>query len=323
MSEDAIAAKSWPLAARAPGKCILFGEHAIVYGKPELVLAIDLYAQMGIREASSLSLNGDRRPLEHNPYLRAGVDHFGAAAIPLELRVTSRIPRAAGLGSSAAFCANLATAFSAAAGGCSRAELHQRSFLIERSAQGVGSPGDTAAAVAGGYLALNDSAGAPLWEITDGDRQWDVHRIGDPGWIWVVAYSGVPRNTADAVRRVAERLAAPDGPRLLDELEEVAHEGISAVEHEDRARVGALLTRNQGILRQLGVSHPRLEALIDALGPATEGVKLTGAGAGGSVVGLPKVGREQECVRSVAHAGGLAFIVRPAREGAQLIGAPS
>ena len=44
---------------------------------------------------------------------------------------------------------------------------------------------------------------------------------------------------------------------------------------------------------------------------------------GGSVVGLPKVGREQECVRSVAHAGGLAFIVPAGCEGAQLIGAPS
>lgn len=322
MNEDSIPAARWPVSARAPGKCILFGEHAIVYGKPELVLAIDLFAQLGIRESTTLSLNGDRLPLEHNPYLRAGFEQFGAAGLDLELRVTSRIPRAAGLGSSAAFCANLATAFSAASGGCSRAELHQRSFLIERSAQGVGSPGDTAAAVAGGYLALNDSGGTPLWDVTDGERQWNVRRVEDPGWIWVVAYSGVPRNTADAVRHVAERLSAADGPKLLDDLEDVAHEGIAAVEAEDRTQVGSLLNRNQEILRKLGVSHPRVEALLEALTPLTEGVKLTGAGAGGSVVGLPKLGREQECVRRVAHAGGLAYVVRPALDGAQLVTAP-
>ncbi|MGC2034106.1 MAG: hypothetical protein WA761_01520, partial [Thermoplasmata archaeon] len=96
---------SWPMATRAPGKCILFGEHAVVHGRPELLLAIDLYLQVIVREGSALRLNGDPTAPESNPYLGAGLERFHRGSAPLELTVTSRIPRAAGLGSSAAFCA--------------------------------------------------------------------------------------------------------------------------------------------------------------------------------------------------------------------------
>ena len=34
--------------ARAPGKCILFGEHAVVYNYPAIVGAIDLYSTCSI-----------------------------------------------------------------------------------------------------------------------------------------------------------------------------------------------------------------------------------------------------------------------------------
>ena len=47
--EDAIPSPPLPLAGRAPGKCIVFGEHAVVHGAPELVFAIDLYTQVGVR----------------------------------------------------------------------------------------------------------------------------------------------------------------------------------------------------------------------------------------------------------------------------------
>ena len=30
-----------PMAASAPGKCILFGEHAVVYGQPAVAVAIE------------------------------------------------------------------------------------------------------------------------------------------------------------------------------------------------------------------------------------------------------------------------------------------
>ncbi|MCI4324489.1 MAG: hypothetical protein L3K00_01190 [Thermoplasmata archaeon] len=311
-----------PLAARAPGKCILFGEHAVVHGRAELLLAIDLPLQVGISPSARSSLNRDSAAPDTNPYFHAALERLWTGGPPVELHVTSRIPRAAGLGSSAAFSAALSAGFSAARGGVDRAGLAERAFSVERGAQGVGSPGDTAAVVAGGYVSVNGPGESELFRLTDGERRWTVRRVKDPSWSWVVAYSGIPRSTASAVRAVGERLSAPDGEALLDRFHALAEAGIRAVVAEDRAEVGRLLDENQGLLAQVGVSHPRLEALLAAARPAVVGGKLTGAGAGGSVVVLPMPGRELEAARRIARAGGLPFVVRTETNGASLVAAP-
>ncbi len=235
----------------------------------------------------------------------------------------SRVPPSAGLGSSAAFSSATAAALIAATGGSERSHLAQAAFDIERGAQGVGSPGDTSASVAGGLVALNAGTGSLLWEVAHGDRRWQVRRVTDPGWVWLVAHTGVPRNTGETVRAVGRRLAEPDGPALLDRFEEVARAGIAAVLAEDRTEVGRRFQENQELLRTLGVSHPKLEALLEAVAPSVEGAKLTGAGAGGSIVALPRPGHEVEAQRRAARAGALAFIVRASPSGARVVEAPS
>jgi mevalonate kinase len=314
-----IPAGTLPVAARAPGKCILFGEHAIVYGKPELVLAIDLYTQLSIRAGGPGRLNGDAEAPRSHPYLRAALELEWADGPPLELNAVSRVPRAAGLGSSAAFVAALVAGLSSARGGLARARLAEEAFRVERTAQGVGSPGDTSASVGGGYLALNVDAGQPLWELRDAGRRWTVSRLPDPGWVWIVAYSGIPRDTATTVRTVGERLRAPDGPSLLSDLESVGRAGVRALLAEDREETGRQLDANQALLRRLGVSHPRLEELLDAVRPTALGAKLTGAGAGGSIVVLPAPGKEVEATRRLARAGAVAYAVRAAPRGAEIV----
>ncbi len=312
MSEPgAIPGRALPASARAPAKCILFGEHAVVRGAPELLVAIDLHTQVVVRASGRTRLNADPPGPSANPYFREAL--VGLRLGEVDVRSVSRIPRAAGLGSSAAFVAALAAAFAAADGGCDRAALAQRCFAVERSAQGVGSPGDTSASVAGGYVTLNagEHGGRPLWTVRHGAESWEVRRAPDPGWVWVVAYTGIPRSTADAVRAVSARLARADGDRLLGEFTEVARHGIAAVAAGDRPAVGQALGRNQELLREVGVSHPRAEALLDAAAPVCEGAKVTGAGCGGSIVALPRPGREAELVRRLARAGAVPFPVRP------------
>jgi mevalonate kinase len=324
MSEELppIPARRLPIAARAPGKCIVFGEHAVVHGAPELLFALDLETQVFVRPGAALRLNGDDAAADRNPYFGRVLAASWAGREPIEVRAISRIPRAAGLGSSAAFVAAFDAALRAASGGIDRAALADESFRIERGAQGVGSPGDTAAVVGGGFLAINGGSGEPLWTVRDGERRWAVRRVEDPGWSWVVAHSGIPRSTADAVRAVGERLARPDGPAVLEEFRRVADDGIRAVARGDRSRVAELMATNQELLREVGVSHPRLEALLEAAAPAAEGAKLTGAGAGGSIVALPRPGQETDLVRRLARAGGLPFVVRPVEAGASLIESP-
>ena len=317
---DAIPLAPLPLAARAPGKVILFGEHAVVRGGPELLLAIDLTLQVGVASAPEFRLDGIPDAAAGHAYLQAARRQLWDDAYgPFSVDVVSRIPRAAGLGSSASFTAALAVALSAARGGVERSLLAERSFAIERAAQGVGSPGDTSAVVGGGYVCVNAGSGTILWELTDGTTRWAVRRVADPGWLWLVAYSGVPRSTADAVRAVDRRLAQPDGRQLLESFREVAELGLDAVQREERDAIGPLLDRNHALLREVGVSHPRLEAMIDAVRPVAEGAKLTGAGAGGSVVALIRPGREVEAMRRVRSVGGVPYVVRASPSGAALV----
>jgi mevalonate kinase len=198
--------------------------------------------------------------------------------------------------------------------------LAQSSFEVERGAQGVGSPGDTSAVVAGGCIVLNSPTGTFLWEVTSGPSTWTVRRLVDPGWVWVVAYSGIPRSTAKAVEQVGRRLAQPDGPELLRRFHAIATAGIGALVAEDRAEVGRWMGENHRLLVEVGVSHPRLEELLAAVAPVAVGAKLTGGGCGGSIVVLPHPGREGEAVRRLARAGAVAFAVRPSARGSDVIG---
>jgi len=124
------------------------------------------------------------------------------------------------------------------------------------------------------------------------------------------------------VRAVGTRLKQPDGPALLDRFRAVAIEGTRAVAAGDRAGAASKMNENQELLREVGVSHPRLEALLEAARPFAEGAKLTGAGAGGSIVVLPRAGMETELVRRLARAGGLPFVVTAAPAGVSLVDAP-
>jgi len=310
-----------PITTRAPGKCILFGEHGVVRGTPELLFALDLETQVVLQAGERTQLNGDAGAAASPGYFRTALEEMWALGPPLSVRTTSRVPRGSGLGSSAAFVAALAAGLGSATGGIDRSTLARRSFAIEQRAQGIGSPGDTTASVAGGFVTLNDPSGSLLWTLDDGRTRWTARRVPDPGWIWVVAYSGIPRAAPEAIRAVRDRLEQSDGPQLLRRFEAVAHGGIQALCAEDRTEVGHRLTENHQLLQEVGVSHPRLEALLEAARPAMIGGKLTGAGRGGSIVALPIPGRELELARRIARAGGVPYIVRPSPRGAGPIGA--
>lgn len=316
---EGIAAAALPLSASAPGKCIVFGEHAVVHGGPELLFALDLRTHLVLRASAATTVNGRTETAEANPYLKEALRRFAPPVPGLGLTAISRLPRGSGLGSSAAFVAALAAGLSALRGGVDRASLAQRAFEIERGAQGVGSPGDTSAAVAGGFLALNTVHGTPLWEVTAGAETWTVRRVPDPGWNWVVAYSKVPHDTGRAVRSVSERLHRPDGPALLGRFRDVAEAGIAALIAEDRAAVGRSLAENERLLEEVGVANDRLRTLLGVAAEESAGAKITGAGMGGSIVALPEPGAESRVRQRLERAGAEAFVVRPSADGARLL----
>ena len=97
--------------AFAPGKCILFGEHAVVFGHPAVAVAIEQGVRVTVKDSNEWSLEGQPFEPSRHPHISHIIKNiFQYNGQPLDIDVESSLFSAAGMGSSAA----LSNAFGAA-----------------------------------------------------------------------------------------------------------------------------------------------------------------------------------------------------------------
>jgi len=316
------------------GKIILLGEHAVVYGYPALAAALDrgvTIAPVATPAGGPLRLElrvwnvavaaGDDHPVARS--LAAIADELGAGRPPLSLIGDAQIPPGAGLGSSAALAVAVARAVlthlqrpidptgGAAprpAGGAVRvptprlAALDDPALLIraagasEALVHGRPSGVDVALAVAGGVGVFRRTTGLlPLTRV--------------PPLRVLVGPSGVPRSTAAMIDRVAQATGGQADDARLRELGALTDTATAALLAGDRTGLGAAMDRAHGLLADLGVSTPALDALCEAARAAgAEGAKLTGAGGGGAVIAVAPAGREPAILAAWKQAGVDGFV---------------
>ena len=92
---------------------------------------------------------------------------------------------------------------------------------------------------------------------------------------------------------------------------------IKALKDEDDSKLGSLMNRNHELLRQIGVSTPRLDRLVATARKAGAlGAKLTGAGGGGCIIALCADKKIQSSVaRELRREGGTIYNVSLDRRG--------
>ncbi len=298
----------------APGKMILFGEHAVVFGKPALALAIDLRISSSVRKSDEYLVNGRTMNKKRHAYISAALDEAWGGP-PIRVDTLSKIPAGSGLGSSAAVTVSSVAAMLCSKGKLDAEAVARKSFAVELRVQGRASPTDTSTSTHGhGVLVSSEEMDGFLWRIEHGGSSWNLHHCDVPAMNFVVGYTGVHASTGPLVAKVKKHVDRSDEAKAaVDRIGEIVLEGVNAMRSRDKKVLGRLMNENHALLNGLGVGHPSLDRLIAAVQPHSYGAKLTGAGGGGSMIALT------DDVKSVADAitvsGGEPILVRAGSEG--------
>src|SRR2546430_7439633 len=297
------------MAASAPGKLILFGEHAVVFGEPALSTAINLRAEVYARPHTEWLVDGASLEEPRFRYVKAAVAKAKPDG-PLWIEIRSMVPSGAGLGSSAAVTVATLGALHGLQGSIEAPAIAREAFEVEHEVQGRASPIDTSTASAGGgILVLRQPRAGLLWSIERDQRKWFVHRTALPPLDLVIGNTGISAATGPLVAKVKDR--ADRDPRAAAagrQIREITFDGVRALHRKALVAAGKLMERNHRILTDLGVGHPSLDRLVEAARPASYRAKVTRAGGGGGNV--PLTGRPPEAAAALPPPGATASILQ-------------
>lgn len=306
------------ISASAPGKFVILGEHAVVYGKPAIALAINRRFYLRVRKDDEFKINNEIVDIRASPHLRYIVSKNDM--LPVSIHMDSKIPTGSGLGSSAA----LSVAFSAAMRALNNrsldhSEIAKEAFEAEYFSQGRGSPMDTSVSTHGRGIVLNipSQDDGILWNISKNEHDWRISDIDVPAMTFVVGYTGIRAATGPLVERVRKY---KDGNRfaaeIVDEIGDITLDGMNAIRSNDKVGLGELMIKDHKLLSILGVSSNELNKLVKVSLPHSYGAKLTGSGGGGSMVALTD--EPDKVCDAIRSRGGIPFIVKTGVDGVRV-----
>ncbi len=314
----------------APGKLMLFGEHAVVYDRPCLVTAVDqrLKATVEITDdnmfcldAPEVDIAGYQKPMD---CLGTGEIPSGAKFVEFAVKnfiekypltygvkvtTASDFSSQFGFGSSSASTVCVLKALSELSGKkLDNKKLFDLSYKTVLDIQGKGSGFDVAAAIYGGTLYFV-TGGKVIEPLT-------INEIS-----LVIGYTGIKADTVTIMASVFEKMKAqPERvERIYDAIEKLTEDAKIKMLEGDWERVGKFMDFNQEYLRDLGVSSEKLEALILAAKHAGAlGAKLSGAGGGDCMIALVTNDTRKFVESAIEKAGGQIMHVKPNAKGVRV-----
>jgi mevalonate kinase len=324
------------ITATAPGKIILFGEHAVVYGRPALAVPVSQVKARAIVSANPLGFPGevhiqapdvelDTRlvdlPVDH-PVAQAimGVlKELGVAQSPAcTVRITSTIPIAAGLGSGTAVSVAIIRAFSAFLGrNLPDERVSALAYEVEKIHHGTPSGIDnTVVAYSMPVFFVRRLASTTVpHDISPPLNVLEPLDVPVPFTI-VIGDTGVSSPTSlvvGEVRRFWQE--SPDYyDSLFDAVGKISQAARTAIESGKPEMLGPLMNKNHAYLQQMNVSSPELDKLVEiARNSGAQGAKLSGAGRGGNMIALAGESDAPEIARALLRNGAVRVIITTVR----------
>ena len=305
--------------ASAPGKIILFGEHAVVYGRPALAVPVtQVHADVEVSdsthagiwiEAPDVNLHAELNTLPSDHPIASVIHNFlflsRVSPFPsLDIRISSTIPVASGLGSGAAVTVALVRALSLHLNHpMTDEEINAFAYEIEKLHHGTPSGIDNTVVTHARPVYFIKHPPSPGGRGAGGEVE--TFTVGQPFTI-VIGDTGISAPTKDSVADV-RRLWMNDKARwetVFDKIGEIAFTARRAIEAGKSEMLGELMDENHALLQKLTVSSPELDRLVEAARDAgAMGAKMSGGGRGGNMIALVKPELAESVSLSLKDAG--------------------
>lgn len=309
--------------ASAPGKIILFGEHAVVYGRPALAVPVtQVHADVEVTasprpgiwiHAPDVNLHAELSslPADHpmaavlrafphpipSPAGKGTPDGQGAG---LAIHISSTIPIASGLGSGAAVTVALLRALSSFFFlPLANDQINSLAYEIEKLHHGTPSGIDNTVV----------TYARPVYFIKG--QPIETFTVGRP-FTLVIADTGIAAPTKESVGDVRKLWEADKArwEKVFDEIGEIANRARDCIERGETKELGALMDKNHALLQELTVSSPELDRLVETARKAgASGAKLSGGGRGGNMIALVEKDKAAQISQALLSAGARQTII--------------
>ena len=298
----------------ACGKFILTGEHAVVYGQPAIALPlssrrISLLVEPQLRRPSgkihiyfpALGLDSDLDSLPPgHPIVRAvweTINFLRLSEMPgCNLRFNSQLPVGSGLGSSAAMSVATIRGLTEFLGHpLPDTTVNLLAFETEKFVHTNPSGVDNTVI----------TYEKPVFFQTGSQLAFLQPAVD---LYFILADSGIQKSTGETVTELAERYKVDPSSiqAKLGAIGELSNKARSAMESGNLPGIADAINQNQDLLRELKLSCPELDHLVDvALQSGALAAKLTGGGRGGHILALVEPGRADAVLQALRAGGAL------------------